>query len=341
MDGQHRCVVGVDIGGANLKYCGLDRVTIATPFAMWQQRQQLAETLVADLNGWPNIDSLVVTMTGELADCFADRELGVRHIVRHTMTAARRLGIADVQFYGVDGMFHVAAQAEADPDRIAAANWHAVARFVAQRFTAATLMIDIGSTTTDIIPLHAGTVRTTARTDHQRLCEGSLVYIGCRRTPVCALVDQLQLWDTSCAVMNEFFATIDDARLLMGTTESQPDDGDTADKQPRTAEHAALRIARMIGLDRRTVSIADATALAKQVIDAARLRIARGFDQLYHGGPVVVAGHGSDLLPLSRADSVIQLADTLGASVSRCAPSFAVASLYESARPPEPVPCDV
>ena len=66
--------------------------------------------------------------------------------------------------------------------------------------------------------LSAGFVATAAMTDHDRLLEGSLIYVGCRRTPVCALVDRLEFRGSASRVMNELFATIDDARLVLGAT---------------------------------------------------------------------------------------------------------------------------
>ena len=90
--------------------------------------------------------------------------------------------------------------------------------------------------------------------DHDRLRRARLSTSGVGRTPVCALVDDLRLREQICRVMNEVFATIDDARLVLGIVPEEPDDSDTADGMPRTETTAANRLARMIGLDRRTVS---------------------------------------------------------------------------------------
>ncbi len=323
-------VVGVDIGGANLKYyASANGQAVSKRFPMWLRSATLAETLTVDLACFPTIDSLAVTMTGELADCFEDRSVGVRTIVDQVVVAASRLGIADVGFYGTDGAFHSAPAAKSMVDIVAAANWHALATLVASQFESATTVIDIGSTTTDIIPISAGRVTTSATSDHQRLIEGSLVYVGCRRTPVCALIGRLHFAGQACPVINELFATIDDARLLMETSGEDPQDLDTADKRPRTIECAANRIARMIGLDRRTVSIDQAKGLASQIVEAAAARIAAAFQRIHLPGPVVVAGHGADLLRLHPAVQIDRLSDQLGDAASRCAPSYAVALLYD------------
>jgi (4-(4-[2-(gamma-L-glutamylamino)ethyl]phenoxymethyl)furan-2-yl)methanamine synthase len=313
-------VLGVDIGGANLKYATSDGVALATNFPMWRQPDQLAATLVSDFHAFSAIDAIAVTMTGELADCFVDRAVGVHHIVEHTIKAATAAGLPAPMFYGVDGRFHAAVRARDLVDQIAAANWHALASFVAQDHPEATL-VDIGSTTTDIIPIKHGTVATDAQSDHDRLLEGSLVYVGCRRTPVCGLVHRLNFRGQACRVMNELFATIDDARLLLGRVEQDAQDCDSADGKPRTVEFAANRLARMIGLDRRQVSVTEAIELAAQVVAAATLMISQAAVRLVHA-QVVISGHGEDLLEnLPVHQQPIRLSDRLGLDVSRCAQS--------------------
>ncbi|QDT09434.1 hydantoinase/oxoprolinase family protein [Stieleria marina] len=328
--------VGVDIGGANLKYVSYeDTEALASNFPMWRQADQLSDAMVKDVQQFGHVDSLAVTMTGELADCFVDRQQGVEHIVDHVLAMAQRLSISHVCFYGVDGKFHDAAWAVANADVIAAANWHALANYIGQTIRSDALLIDIGSTTTDLIPISAGQVATEAQTDHDRLVEGSLVYVGRRRTPVCGLVDHLAFRGTEATVMNEFFATIDDALIVLGRTEPLENDCDSADGKPRTIAFAANRLARMIGLDRRTVSEQDAQDLATQVVDAANKRIVDGITRLgldIGTMDIVLSGHGPNLLNKNAFDlpgkpSRTMMEDIIGEAVCRAAPAFAVAAL--------------
>jgi probable H4MPT-linked C1 transfer pathway protein len=328
-------IVGVDVGGANLKYAQADGSAASQTFPMWRHPQRLADTIADDLGRFGQIDALAVTMTGELADCFTDRAIGVEHIVSHVCRSASLLGIDEVSFYGVDGRFRDAEDARRDVDSVAAANWHALASFVAREIATDAILVDIGSTTTDVIPLADGRVATAARTDHDRLSEGSLVYVGCRRTPVCALVDHLQWRGRSSAVMNELFATIDDARLVLGNVEQDAEDCDTADGKPRTAQFAANRLARMIGLDRRTVTSGDARDLASQIIASASLRIGESLAILGPQARIVLSGHGQEMLDsrqgaLVSDDAIVRLSDQIGCDAARCAPSYAVAKLYHA-----------
>ncbi len=344
-------IVGIDIGGANLKYASSQGVAYSRRFEMWRRSDSLADTVAQDLCKWfgPR-RTLAITMTGELADCFVDRGEGVEHIVRHVSDAATRVESTDVHYYGVDGQFHSAAAARQEVDLIAAANWHALASFVGREIAGDAILVDIGSTTTDIIPIQDRRVATDAQTDHDRMREGTLVYVGCRRTPVASLVDQLRYQGSDTAVMNESFATIDDARVVLGLQEERADDRETADGQPRTREMAANRLARMIGLDRRSVSVEDAKEMAVCVLQAAKGRIRDSLDRwATEDSLLVLSGHGEDLIDLpscgarsqiaedqvaeKQRDMVVRLADRLGPEISRCAPSYAVAQLLRLSNP--------
>lgn len=322
-------VVGVDVGGANLKYASDRGSSWSRSFALWRTPDRLGEALAEDLLRFGAVDRLAVTMTGELADCFVDRANGVARITNAVLAAANRCDIGDVRFYGVDGRFHTAAEAVESVDLIAAANWHALANYVAADLADDALLVDIGSTTTDLIPIANGQVATAARTDYDRLSEGSLVYIGCRRTPVCALIRQLRFGGRDVPVMNEVFSTTDDVRLLMGTQPPDTSDCDTADGRPRTPEDAAGRLARMIGLDRRAVSVAEARELAEQVTVEIRGRIGSAMRGLGGGvrSQVVLSGHGQDLIELPESCRRINLATHLGSELSRCGPAYAIAWL--------------
>jgi probable H4MPT-linked C1 transfer pathway protein len=337
---NHSGIVGLDIGGANLKYATPCGAAYSRHFEMWRHAATLADTIATDLNlRFGSARRLAITMTGELADCFIDRSEGVDHIVRHATEAARRIGIDDVQFYGVDGHFRTSEQARIDVDDVAAANWHALATFVATELATPgrALLIDIGSTTTDIIPLLDGQVATDARTDHERLREGSLLYIGCRRTPVCALVDRLRFRGQDSSVMNELFATIDDARIVLGMLSARAGDDrdsrdcDTADGKPRTAEMAANRLSRMIGLDRRNVTVEDARELALQIHAAAKRAIHDAVSRFADPDcQWIISGHGDDLIDVPSRVEATRLVERLGMELSRCAPCFAVARLLHS-----------
>src|SRR6185312_2129950 len=118
---------------------------------------------------------------------------------------------------------------------VAAANWHALATF-AGRFAPhrGALLIDIGSTSTDVIPLRDGVPAARGLTDRDRLQSRELVYLGVRRTPVFTIVP-----DRVCA---ELFATTQDAFVILGLLPEDAADCETANGQSLTHGHCLTRL---------------------------------------------------------------------------------------------------
>src|SRR5205823_3022412 len=129
---------------------------------------------------------LAVTMTGELCDCFESKRQGVQAILAAVETVAVP-GV--IEIWRSDGRFVNLEGARADPLSVAAANWLALATFAGRWAPqGAALVIDIGSTTTDVVPLWDGHPIPRGRSDPERLRCRELIYMGVRRTPVCALL---------------------------------------------------------------------------------------------------------------------------------------------------------
>lgn len=300
---------------------------------MWTQWRRLGQQLQEDIDSFGCVKTLAITMTGELADCFASRREGVRHIVDCVDQMSARSGQRSF-YYATDGRFHFAEQAKENWQHVAASNWHALAKSVGSGVAPDSLLIDIGSTTTDVIAISGGEVVTDAKTDMQRLRERSLVYVGCRRTPVHSLVNAYNFQGGEVPVMNEMFATIDDARLWLGTQQESKHDHETADRKPRDRHHAKARLLRMIGLDHNEVSDQETDPIARQVCAAASNRITDAisrWSECQNGNGVartwVLSGHGQDLVEVPNSVATIDLRDRLPKGVSRIAPAWAVAQL--------------
>src|SRR5207248_9549391 len=122
----------------------------------------------------------------ELCDCFESKRAGVHAILDALeRTGGNRL----VLVWRNDGRFVTPKEARATALQVAAANWLALATH-AGRFAPAgpALVVDVGSTTTDVIPLHQGKPVPRGRTDPERMKLLELVYTGVRRTPLCAIL---------------------------------------------------------------------------------------------------------------------------------------------------------
>jgi probable H4MPT-linked C1 transfer pathway protein len=327
--------IGLDIGGANLKIadgCGWAQ---SDPFALWRDPGGLSDKLCKLLDAAPAANRLAVTMTGELCDAFRTKADGVQHIVAAVRAVA---GARQIFVYAVDGRFVAVDEAESQTDLVAASNWHALATFVC-RFTheRTGVLIDIGSTTTDIVPLDRGTSCPAARNDSDRLLAGELMYMGVSRTPICALTARLPWRGSDYPVAAEFFATTADAYLLLGNMAEQRDANSTADGRPLTAEFAAERLGRMICADRTSFSRDDAVGAAEFIRAAQTAILCATFMRVIAkvGQPietVVTSGAGEFLArrvvrnTLASA-KIISLATEMGPAVSCCAPAHALAVL--------------
>jgi len=335
-------VVGWDLGGAHLKVARAEdgRIVEAAQFAcpLWQGLERLTAALVEARGVAGSASRHAVTMTGELVDLFANRAEGVTQLIA-TMIAAYPQ--ADLRFYAGRAGFLDAQHAAARPREVASANWLASAQLAAARRPQG-LFVDIGSTTTDVVPFRDGSVLAVGMTDAERLASDELVYSGITRTPVMALVRRVPFAGVEQAVMAEHFATTADVYRLTGALPEDADQLPAADGGEKSPAGSARRLARMLGRD---LEDADMTAwrhLAafvvkqqqEQIEEAAVRVLSRG--ALDRGAPVVGAGIGRLLArQLARAmdrpyvDFAELIEGTSDAKdwAARCAPAAAVALL--------------
>ncbi|SAL20589.1 hypothetical protein AWB64_01470 [Caballeronia sordidicola] len=248
-------IFGWDVGGAHVKVSvatgsGALRDIAQWACPLWQGLGHLEQVIDSAFQRWPLAcdphASHVVTMTGEMVDLFADREEGVRVLAD---TLVRRLGAQTRFFAGAAGWLN--AQGACGQWReVASANWLATAQWVARRMNEAVL-IDIGSTTTDIVPVVAARVAARGCNDATRLVSGELVYQGVVRTPLCGIAHRIGFRGEETNVMNEWFATTADVYRLTGELWAAHDQHASADNGPKTQAASRARIARTIGHDAR------------------------------------------------------------------------------------------
>lgn len=337
-------LVALDIGGANLKAADGLGWSASVAFPLWRRWRDLPDALagiVADRQP----QRIVATMTGEICDCYPDRAAGVAQIAGSLAAAAVAAGCRHpAGIYLVDGRIVTTAEATAAWPLAAASNWHILARLAARLVPRGPgLLLDIGSTTTDLVPLHDGKPNPLAHDDAGRMLAGELVYTGLERTPVAAIVRRLPHRGRWRPVASERFADSLDAWLLLGGLPDDADGRDTADGGPATATAARVRLARMMLLDPGDVTAADAVAAAEWIASRQGAQIARSLRRVAAatgGRPaaVVLSGHGGPLArrvlerlawPVERHD----LQATLGPAVARAAPAHALACLARGTLP--------
>lgn len=333
-------VIGWDLGGVHVKAALVEdgRVVAAVqaPCALWRGVRALDDTF-ATLPDWTRGEAAhAVTMTGELTDCFADRADGVERL---SAWAAATLKGA-VHIYAGRAGFVAPGAARAHAADIASANWHATAALVGRQVRHA-LLVDIGSTTADLIPIVDGRSAAGGYSDAERLETGELVYTGAVRTPLLAFATHAPWRGRRTALMAETFASAADIHRLTGDLPEGADQQHSADLKGKSLPETETRLARMIGRDRDEGSAQEWRALAawfaeaqlRPLHDAAATLLSR--PDLPVDAPLVVCGAGRFLaerlaarlgrrpLPLTEAIAG-HLGETGSEWVSTCGPAVAV-----------------
>ncbi|MBV8567792.1 MAG: H4MPT-linked C1 transfer pathway protein [Methylobacteriaceae bacterium] len=338
-------VVGWDVGGAHLKGARAENgrivaaVQIASP--LWLGFARLDEAFAAARAVLGISEANLVTMTGELADAFASRAEGVAALAAKAVEA---LAPEPVSFYGGRVGLLQPADVGAHVADIASANWHASAALVARRCRDA-LFIDMGSTTTDIIPIAEGAIAARGYQDAERLASGELVYTGLVRSFVFAVARRAPFDGVRTPLMDEFFANMADVHRILGTLPDGVDQQATADGRDKSVGASRARLARTIGRDAADADDARWRALAgwfaeqqlRHIADAAMLVASTG--RVRDDAPIVGAGIGVERLrelgrrlsrPFVAFDTLIEVEPSASAPAAHFAPAAALALLAGS-----------
>ncbi|MDP1561878.1 MAG: hypothetical protein Q8M16_10910 [Pirellulaceae bacterium] len=344
-------VWGFDIGGANLKVVCLDRpsghlTSQSHSFALWRTPQELSTALQALTASFAAPDQIVITTTGEIADCFPRKSAGVAAIVDQCEMAFARRGVP-IRYYAQtasieDRSWLRADEAKQSCTEVAASNWHAVARlwgnFLSSEFQAPGLIADLGSTTLDLTVVGPDRPLTPA-SDWQRIQTGRLVYTGARRSPLSMILPTVNYRGLTLPLAQELFATIHDAYLLTELIDEDEENNATADGRPATRDHAAQRIARMFCSDAQELPSEFLHHVAMQAQSKHLQLIASALARPLREEPGLLwllnLGEGERLLFVAMAQtrwsmfagSIRSGTDLLGPEVSGVMPAVAVAIL--------------
>lgn len=334
-------IIGWDIGGAHLKAARIDNgrfvAALQVALPLWQGMHEADRAFDEAQAKIGRAELNALTMTGELCDIFPTHAEGVAALAA---LAERRLS-SRTQFYAGRAGFVSYDRVSEHAAQIASANWHASAAAVASVHPDA-LFADMGSTTTDLIPIAAGEVAARGYSDPERLAHGELVYAGVVRSYLFAGVSRAPFEGRWVNLMNEWFAGMADVYRVLGELPDGVDVMQTADNRDKSIESSRARLARMIGRD---VGDADdaswmrlarffADAQARQIEESLHLVLSRGI--IPDDAPIVGAGIGSFVVERIAArfsrrfvpfESCFDAEAHCARAISDCAPAAAVAKL--------------
>jgi (4-(4-[2-(gamma-L-glutamylamino)ethyl]phenoxymethyl)furan-2-yl)methanamine synthase len=301
-------MIGIDVGGANVKIVD-DRGVHIHYCPLWEHAPITSQL---DQSGVSSDDEAVVVMSGELADCFFNKMEGISFIVD-----AVKKAFPYARFYGTDDRFHTRAVPQ-----LAAANWLASASFLKEEYPDAVLL-DIGSTTADIIPL-CRFADLKGLTDLMRLQKGYLVYSGMLRGNISTLLQSVVLDGIPTLTSSEYFAISADAHLALGHITPADYTCDTPDRKEKTLDASLKRLARVVCADLEEIGKKGALQIAGQFWECQRERICGEVQKIAKEsgcGEIIVAGIGAHLFAqeLNGTDLNRELGD-----VADALPAFAV-----------------
>jgi hypothetical protein len=253
----------LDIGGAFIKTTylpingGRPNCSI-TPFRMYEHPEKLASALKS--LGPKAKSDIAVTMTGELCDCFKNRASGVRHIVKSAETVFG----SGVKIFSRKGRLVTVKQAVKNWQDVASANWAITPLWLAT-IADDFLLMDIGSTTTDLTPVRKKVIAGRGWNDFERSLNGELVYSGYLRTPVAAVAQSVVLRGRAVPLSSETFSIMGDVHLIRGAITKAMYNSGAPDGGGTNRPAAMRRLARQLMAERGELTGRELESVAEQL----------------------------------------------------------------------------
>ena len=147
-------IIGWDIGGAHIKVSKINfgkqkTTTMQLYCPIWMNINNLNNSILKIKKKLGSCDYHAITMTAELSDIFENRNKGTKKVIN---TLCKILPEKKTFFYSNKKHFFKKKEAMEKTNNINSMNWHATANFISN-FYPNCILVDVGSSTTDIIPI--------------------------------------------------------------------------------------------------------------------------------------------------------------------------------------------
>lgn len=330
-------ILGIDIGGANTKITELKEMSYKIHhiyFPMWKNNKKLTE-LLKKYNS-EDIKKIGVVMTAELVDAYKSKREGVEDILNSLREAFPN---KEIYVFDVDGNFLSVEMAKKEYMKVSASNWTATAYFVMKNISNNAILVDMGSTTTDIIPIKNGKIMA-YKTDLERLMNNQLVYIGTLRTPLSFLGNTVEYKNCTTNISSEYFSITGDINVILDKITGEQYICDTPDGGPRDKKNCMIRVARILCSDLEQISEEEIINISSQFYEKLLDIIGYNLNRVskkYDLSNIVITGLGEDILRDAINNcknehhntpyNIISIEEMYGREVSLSIPSFAVAKL--------------
>ncbi|MHA1231882.1 MAG: hydantoinase/oxoprolinase family protein [Candidatus Helarchaeota archaeon] len=342
-------ILGFDIGGVNIKASLINNEQVINNYIkyypMWtndlNQLSAVLENIKSVVLRDHKLEAIAITMTAELSDAFYTKREGIL-IITDALKEIFSDRLDDLYFINTYGNFIKIEEVIKDPLQIAAANWAATSKYVSRLYENC-ILIDIGSTTTDIIPIINSQPKCLGKTDPDRLLAGELIYTGVLRTEIPSITHKVPYKDKLCRIASEKFALSADVHLVLGNISEDDYICDTADGREKNKKDSLARLSRVICADIEMLSEDEILEIANYIYKKQIEQVQSGLEQVFENMnikdkksiPIVITGLGSEILARKAAENlgftyIINLDEFLGEKAGVVAPSAAIAILLEN-----------
>jgi len=226
-----------------------------------QIKQQVIEFL-RNKNENKNSDYYVLaTITAELSDAFQTKYEGIITILNDLECVFDK---NKIYLITVNGDFISIDSAKDRYLSVAASNWVATSLVLGEDEDLS-ILLDLGSTTLDLIPIRHGIPVPIGKNDLDRLLNNELFYTGILRPPISSVVNQIPFRNKLCPISFEFFSNMADVYLILDKISEEQYICETSDGRPKSKEYCYSRLSRIVCGDLNLVSQEELNQMAKYI----------------------------------------------------------------------------
>lgn len=278
-------------------------------------------------------------MTAELSDAFRNKKEGVHFILD---SASQSFKNEFNSVLNVRSELISVKKAKANPIEVAGANWVATGWLISQKIKNC-IIIDVGSTSTSIIPINNGKISNKGNTDFEKLMVGELVYTGLIRTNIAAIVQRIPIRKSEVTVSSEFFSQSGDVHLILGNIDKKNYFANTPDDRGKNRIDAMQRLAKVICGDLDIISQSEIYTMAEYIYSKQIEQISDALKKVYlnlkeknnQEIPIVVTGIGKVILAKKAAQllglkKIIDINKIIGNNSYQASPAVGVGIMEAS-----------
>jgi len=303
-------ILGLDIGGANTKVALLtyqdnkivDSYSYIAYFPFWEKTVKdipvMLESIILNLIEQTEINSkdeivfISIAITAELSDAFQTKREGILKILSSLDDVYDN---NKLYFINTESEFVDFETARSNPYSIAAANWVSTSLFLGE-FVPQCILIDAGSTTIDVIPIHFSNPIPIGKDDISRLVNHELIYTGGLRATIPSITHFVPYKEQMIRISFEKFALISDVHRILENISEEEYTTDTADNRSKSLEDCYARLARIICMDIELISKEELNKMAKFIYERQLEVISKEIQEFYKSLTIRIPGFKIDPL---------------------------------------------